>query len=658
MTDDQLSLVPAKKKRVKAPVPIAENLPVAQIVIDSPLPHLDRLFDYAVPAPMDAAAQPGVRVRVRFAGKLVDGFLIARAATTEHLGTLAAITSVVSPEPVLMPEILELAQTVATRQAGTLWDVLRSAIPNRHANTEALQFPEPAKVEAPELGVWTDYIGGPALVTRTCQGQAPRAVVTTGTDDVAEMLARYAATVAANEKSVIIIVPDRAAIDRVVASLIGLGCPLAAIATVAADDGPSKRYRNWLAVLRGVAPIVVGTRSAVFAPAQKLAAICVWDDWNDTLSDPHAPYWHARDVAVLRSAQQETALVLIGATMSTPAHALQPWLAHIARGREQQRSLAPRVRSALDETYLKNDPAAHGTRMPALVMQVAKKALEDGPVLVLVNRTGYTPRLTCDACRTAAECSSCHGPLIATSRSSAPTCSLCGHQESAWTCANCKGTKVRAGAIGSERTAEEFGRAFPGVPVRSSSADHIVRSIDSRPAIIVATAGAAPTTPNGYAAALLLDGHAMLSRPELTTTEETFAKWMECVSLVRPGGEVVVVADPEHHAVQALIRHDPAGFAQRELEQRQQVQLPPAVRLVSLTGTLADIDDLLQIVDLPEGVTQRGPVPTGEGSVRMLLSIARAQGVTLAQAVKVATVIRSAKHKGQPVNVRVDPQDI
>jgi primosomal protein N' (replication factor Y) len=150
----------------------------------------------------------------------------------------------------------------------------------------------------------------------------------------------------------------------------------------------------------------------------------------------------------------------------------------------------------------------------------------------------------------------------------------------------------------------------------------------------------------------------MLSRPELTTTEETFAKWMECVSLVRPGGEVVVVADPEHHAVQALIRHDPAGFAQRELEQRQQVQLPPAVRLVALTGTLVDIDDLLAITELPEGVTQRGPVPVGEGSVRMLLSVARAQGVALAGAVKAATVIRSAKHKGQPVNVRVDPYDI
>ena len=158
-----------------------------------------------------------------------------------------------------------------------------------------------------------------------------------------------------------------------------------------------------------------------------------------------------------------------------------------------------------------------------------------------------------------------------TARSSAPACNLCGHLETSWHCKKCKGTKVRAAAVGSERTAEELGRAFPGIPVRSSTSDHILRTVDARPAIVVATAGAAPIADGGYSAAILLDGTAMLSRPELSATQETFAKWSECVSLVRAAGDVVVVADSEHPAVQALIRHDPAGFAQRELELRTQV---------------------------------------------------------------------------------------
>ena len=655
MSDDQLSLVPGKKRRVKAEVPIAKIAPVAHIIIDSPLPHLDRVFDYAVPEKFSDLAQPGVRVRVRFAGKLTDGWLISRSDESDHPGTLAALTNVISPEVALIPEVLELAKSIVARQAGTLSDVLRSAIPNRHATAEATVFPSAPKVSDIEPTAWADYTGGAALIKRTIAGDAPRAVVTTGCDDSAVLLAQYAVTVSANDGKVIIVVPDRAAIDRIVESLIELGCPKPAVAVLAADDGPAQRYRSWLSVLRGTASIVVGTRAAVFAPVKDLTAICIWDDWNDTLSDPQAPYWHARDVAVLRSAQQNTALVFAGVTMSVETCALMPWLAHVAKSRDQLRNESPKVRSALDEAGTKINPAASGSRIPSTVMQGMKTALTKGPVLVLVSRLGYSPRIICDTCRTSALCSSCNGPLMQTARSSAPTCHLCGHIESKWSCQKCKGNSIRAAAVGSERTAEELGRAFPGIPVRSSTSDHILRTVDSRPAIVVATAGAAPIAQGGYAAAILLDGNAMLSRPELSATQETFAKWNECAALVRPDGEVIVVADSEHPAVQALIRHDPAGFAQRELEQRAQVSLPPAVRLAALTGEQSDIDDALAMLSLNPETLVRGPVPGKDNQVRMLVSCNRKLGTELASQLKAMTSARSAKHKGGSVNVRIDP---
>jgi primosomal protein N' (replication factor Y) len=658
VSDDQLSLVPGKKKRVKAEVPIAKIAPVAHIVIDSPLPHLDRVFDYAVPEKLSEIAKPGVRVRVRFAGKLTDGWLISRSDESEHHGTLAAITNVISPEVALIPEILELAKSVAARQAGTLSDVLRSAIPNRHATAEATEFPPAPAVPEVESAAWANYVGGTALIKRTIAGEAPRAIVTTGCDDPATLLAQYAITVSANRGKVVVIVPDRAAIDRVIESLHSQDCSKSAVAILAADDGPAQRYRNWLSVLRGAASIVIGTRSAVFAPIDDLTAICVWDDWNETLSDPQAPYWHARDVAVLRSAQQNTALVFIGATMSIETCALMPWLVHVAKSRDQLRNESPKVRSALDEAGTKINPSASGSRIPSTVMQGMKTALAKGPVLVLVSRLGYSPRIVCDTCRTSALCSACNGPLMQTARSSAPACNLCGHIETLWSCKKCKGNSIRAAAVGSERTAEELGRAFPGIPVRSSTSDHILRTVDSRPAIVVATAGAAPIAQGGYAAAILLDGNAMLSRPELSATQETFAKWNEFAALVKPDGEVIVVADSEHPAVQALIRHDPAGFAQRELEQRTQVSLPPTVRLASLTGDQADIDDALAMLDLNPETLVRGPVPGRENQVRMLISCDRKQGTELAAQLKAMTAGRSAKHKGGSVNVRIDPVNL
>ena len=115
---------------------VSERLPVARVAVDISLAHLDRPFDYLVPASLDAAAVPGCRVRVRFAGQLVDGYLLERAQTSEHQGKLARLERVTSPEAVLTPEIFDLARAVADRYAGTLADVLRLAIPPRHATAE------------------------------------------------------------------------------------------------------------------------------------------------------------------------------------------------------------------------------------------------------------------------------------------------------------------------------------------------------------------------------------------------------------------------------------------------------------------------------------------------------------------------------------------
>jgi primosomal protein N' (replication factor Y) len=115
----------------------AAELPVARIAVDVPLAHLDRPFDYAVPEHLDADARVGVRVRVRFAGRLVDGFVLERVAASEHPGRLAWLEKVVSTEQALPPEIAALCRAVADRYGGVLADVLRLALPPRHARVEA-----------------------------------------------------------------------------------------------------------------------------------------------------------------------------------------------------------------------------------------------------------------------------------------------------------------------------------------------------------------------------------------------------------------------------------------------------------------------------------------------------------------------------------------
>src|SRR5579864_9585290 len=114
---------------------------------------------------IDQTAVPGCRVRVRFAGQLVDGYLLDRTQTSEHQGRLARLERVISPEAVLTPEIFTLARAVADRYAGTLADVLRLAIPPRHAAAEK-QDPAQAQPppERPAPGPWARYPAGEAFL--------------------------------------------------------------------------------------------------------------------------------------------------------------------------------------------------------------------------------------------------------------------------------------------------------------------------------------------------------------------------------------------------------------------------------------------------------------------------------------------------------------
>jgi primosomal protein N' (replication factor Y) len=132
------------------------------------------------------------------------------------------------------------------------------------------------------------------------------------------------------------------------------------------------------------------------------------------------------------------------------------------------------------------------------------------------------------------------------------------------------------------------------------------------PAIVVATPGAEPFPDGGYGAALLLDGGALLGRPDLRAAEETLRRWMAVAALVRPalhGGRVVVGADAALPTVQALIRWDPAGHAEGELAARTEVGFPPAVAMAALDGPEEIVLGALGELELPPSGEVLGPVP-------------------------------------------------
>ena len=283
------------------------------------------------------------------------------------------------------------------------------------------------------------------------------------------------------------------------------------------------------------------------------------------------------------------------------------------------------------------DPLAAAARIPTSAWRAAHDALPHGAVLVQVPHAGYLPGVACATCRAPARCPACAGPLRLQDAVAAtgPICGWCGRVWPAWTCPHCQGRRLRATRTGVERTAEELGRAFPGAAVVVSRADRDLPAVPATGALVLATPGIEPFAPGGYAAALLLDGDALLARPDLRAGEEALRRWRNAAALVRPAeeaGVVVLAADPSAPAVQALVRGDPAGYAARELAERRELRLPPGAAVASVTGDPAAVTDFVAALDLPAGTSVLGPVPMPQPPGRREAAGAVAQTRMLLQA--------------------------
>nr|WP_296072327.1 primosomal protein N' [uncultured Actinoplanes sp.] len=651
-------------KTTRPPREPAERLPVARVCVDVPLPHLDRPFDYLVAASDDETARPGVRVKVRFAGQLVSGFLLERAESSPHGGKLAFLEKVVSAEQVLDPEIARLARAVADRYAGNLCDVLRLAVPPRHARVEAAPQRE---LEDTSFGGgfdsagWERYAAGGAFLRALTEGRPARAVwAALPGEDWATRIAEAAAATVRGGRGVVIVVADARDLDRVdraLGAVLGSGQHVALNAAL----GPAERYRRFLAASRHQVPVVVGTRAAMWAPMAKLGLVVIWDDGDDLHGEPRSPYPHAREVLLTRAQLAESAALVAGYARTGEAQLLLEtgWAKEIVAARDVLRARMPAIAPTGDDPQLARDPGAATARLPSLAWQTARQALQaDTPVLVQVPRRGYLPSVACAECRTPARCPHCSGPLGLAGARDVPTCHWCGRAAADYACPTCGNRRLRASVTGARRTAEELGRAFPGATVRTSGRDEILDTVPTEAAVVVATPGAEPVATAGYGAVLLLDTWALLTRADLRAAEETMRRWLNAAALARPaseGGRVVVVADGALAPVQALLRWDPAWFAARELAERRELGFPPATRFASVTGTTEAVTDLLDAARLPPSAELLGPVPAPEDQERMLIRTPRSQAAALARALHEAAAVRSARKSPTAARVQIDP---
>lgn len=640
----------------------APGVKVARVAVEGSLAHLDRPFDYAIPPSLEGIVRPGCRVKVRFAGQLRDGWVLELAEGTAFDGELAGIHKLVSSEQALMAETIRLIRAVADHYAGVWWDVARLAVPPRHAATEkADQRQWPAPADHATKGILAQYPLGEEFLTSLREGGVPRAAwqsaPVAGTDDALAGIVEAANACLASGRDVVVVSPTARELERVTARF-QEAFGARAVAILAAEQGRAPRYRNYLACTRGQARIVVGTRSAVFAPVRNPGLIVVLDEGSDHHIERRAPYFHARTVAILRASLDKTALLLVSHARSVDAHALvqRGWLGEIrSPAHVLRRAVAPM--HTVSEADRERDPSQARLRIPSRAFSFLRQQLVQGPVLVQVPARGHSAALACARCRNLARCPRCTAMLRARRRAE-PECTMCGFRPLKWSCPECHATTLSTPRPGSARTAEELARAFPGVLAINSSADSMRDDAPDEPAIVVATPGAEPRVAGGYAGLLILDADATLGRADFRAAEEALRRWANAWALVRPapdGGRALIVGAHFHPAVQAMARCDVLGFIDRELELRQQARLTPAVRMARISGESEALQMFLKNVDWG-GAEVLGPTEIGAEQWSALLRADLAQGKDFIKQVKSAAAIRSAKKQGGVLHYQVDPE--
>lgn len=672
---------------------------VARVMIDSDLPHLDRLFDYRIPPKiLEQAASvgqeigPGQMVRVRFAGRLVNGWIAEVAHRSSFDGKLAPLSRLLTDAPVVSRQMFQLASHLGQRYAAPAVTLLKAMLPARHAAAEKktltqlaaagfhLDFdgsdrtfePHPAD-PVQTASYWESVPQGKDFLSHLQAGETVRVMWNTAPgiypawgENAAALTAAVAAALASG-KSVIVVAPTSNQVEDFKRRLGQLVEP-DEIATHLPQDSACARWKTFLRERAGAVRLVIGTRSAVWAPVPTLGAIFVADCSDDRMREPQAPYTTVLDVAVRRSHLQRASLVAFGPSTSVAQAGLlaSKWARPLGLTLPQLREQSARI-EVFDQQERERYGSAGQGNLPAQIQSRIRQTLQagEGPVLVHVPHRGWAATVVCQRCQVSARCPGCGGPLAA-DRAGQLQCGWCGNHPT-WKCPECEGRTWSGRRVGSGRTAQELARAFDEFEVVLSDAEHgIVSHLPQRSALVVATPDSEPIAEDGYALAVVLNAGAIANRTELWAPQEAMRRWLNVHSLVRPSGQLVVVGLEDLTLAGLLVRRDGAAFARHLLTERQELGFYPAATIVALEGDGEDVEEMLTQVELPPDAELIGVVPmvgrdtpqrAGKAPTRALLRTPNCGGPQLVERIWQVQQTRSKSHAGL-VTVHLNPPSL
>ncbi|MEY2694509.1 MAG: hypothetical protein RL142_857 [Actinomycetota bacterium] len=614
---------------------------VAKVVFDSPLPALDREFEYSVPTSLQSEIQVGVRVKVPFARQSKVGFVVALAAEAEFSGKLSEISEIVSAIPVLKPHVYQLLRDVSARQCSSVGELITSAVPARSVRVEKA-FPfSSLDVQVKPEGI------------RQTQIVRPVANSETGVPQGFLQLAELAAAEFAKGFSVLVVLPDFRDVSLFGTEIEKL-VPGDVLVQRSNSDVASENYAKYLTQLTGKQQIVYGTRNVIYSPVSAAASIIVWEDSDQSHTDQQSPYLNTREIALIRQTLASANLFFLGHSRSTEVQRLVN-IGYLAA--KQTDNWRPKVLSF------------KGTGLDTGSFSLIKRALDSGPVLVQVATPGISRSLFCAQCDERSACMSCHGPLWLNANGHA-VCRWCGRANLDFKCRECGAAKLRQGGAGATRWSMQLGKSFPGVPVREITSEDRDVTISAKKQIVVATPGTEAVAIGGYSAVLIIDGNLTLGRDSLRASEDALRSWLTAIAFMGSKGEAGIIGLTDE-VERAFTLGEVEAVVSEILSERDQLGFPPARRVLSAIGQETSLSKLEELLKGLDGVRVLGiskaASSKAENDHRLVATFTYASGAAVATEVRAflasmaGTANRVSVKSGRairPISIRFDDPQV
>jgi primosomal protein N' (replication factor Y) len=629
-----------------------------------PARALARVFTYEVPE----GVEKGAVVDVRFARSKARGVVVDVAGKAPEGIDVAAIERVVEQLP---PPLIDLALWLAEYYGSTPGRTLPLVAPRvrkRRKDSPAPLLREGLAGEpAPESLTDEQRAAVDRLTGALGSGGNFLLYGATGSGKT-EVYLRACAAALERGLGAIVLVPEIALTPQAAGRFAARFGDGLAILHSGLTDAERRDERERIA--RGEARIVVGARSAIFAPVRELGLICVDEEQDASYKQESDPRYDARTVAAKRAAL-ERAVAVYGSATPRP----ESW------ERLERLDLGGRLVGELPPVRVVDLRREAGYPLSApLLAELERIAVGGGKAILLLNRRGIAPALHCRACGTTLRCPNCDVALVL-HRDERLHCHHCGHAEpSPETCPACASPELARIGAGTEKLERELAERVPGlerirldadvVDERGAVPDALRRFAATDRAVLLGTQMVA----KGHhfadvALAAVVDADAQLSLPDFRAEERTFQLLTQLAGRSgrdAPGRVIVQTFQPDARAVAYAARHDVAGFLAGELERRRDLGYPPFRHLVRVVVAgpeqEAPLTALREVAAGLEGVELLGPAPLlrlrGRHRAQLIAKTDEPRRVASRAGRLLAAGAPAMRRAGLTAVVDVDPQSL